>query len=320
MDRNYIILSMNPGFDRWLFVESPSPFERVIRADSALKIVSGKGINVARVFNTLGFGRYICANISGGRIGKLIEEDLSTEGLRVESFPVREDSRINFGLMRTYDRSMQVFNEPGPKIDAAEVRGYISFVQSLILRFPSPTFVISGSAPVGFSAEDLLSLIAWASSHGIDVCADIGGAWLKRAVENPLHTLKINREEFEHGFGIDGGDREAALRFKKRFNLRNLIITDGSRGCLAWDETDSGYEARIRETSGSTGFTVGCGDSFFAGYLAGIAKGKSFPDCLVLANACGIANTLHYGPAVFEPADVERSISLIDILSDRDKS
>ncbi len=320
MDRNYIILSMNPGFDRWLFVESPSPFETVIRADSAIKLVSGKGINVARVFNTLGFGRYICANISGGRIGKLIEEDCRAEGLRVESFNVREDNRINFGVMRTYDRSIQVFNEPGPKLDSGEVKGYISFVQRIISRSAGPVLVISGSAPVGFSAEDLLSLIAWASSHGIDVCADIGGAWLKRAVENPLHTLKINREEFEHGFGIDGRDREAALRFKKRFNLRNLVITDGKRGCRAWDETDSGYEARIRETGGSTGFTVGCGDSFFAGYLAGIAKGKSFPDCLALANACGIANTLHYGPAVFEPADVERSIPLIDIRIEGDKS
>lgn len=307
MSIEFIILSMNPGFDRWLVVHNKPPFETVVRADSVLKLVSGKGINLARVLSTFDFENYECLNIIGGEIGRLIEQSCRTEGLRTTSFYVADESRINFSVIRTFDRTIQTFNEPGPVLSDTEVNGYIDLVKKILLDKEEPYLVISGSASKGFSTAQLTDLIGWASHRGIKVCIDIGGEWLKSVVEHPIELLKINREEFHLAFGFDILERERLDEFKKKHQIRDLIITNGKHGSYAWNATGEKYHVTVKDLDDAVGFTVGCGDSFFAGYLLGVSQETVFKDRLLLANACGIANTRNYGPAKFSREDMQLS-------------
>ncbi len=51
--------------------------------------------------------------------------------------------------------------------------------------------------------------------------------------------------------------------------------------------------------------TVGSGDAFLAGFVAGHFSNPDPGDCLRYGLACGAANTQHYGAGVLDPDDVE---------------
>ena len=309
-----VILNMNPGWDHWLVVQSPPPFEHIVRADSVVKIVSGKGTNVARALNTLGFSRYRCMSLIGGEVGSLIQRDLDRERIQSLSFTVKDESRINFCVIREYERySLQLFNEPGPRVTSDEATGYTSFVRKSLHGSPGAMLVISGSAALGLTSEHLNSLVEYAIAQGHPVCADIGGEWLKHIVSFPISILKVNREEFLHAFGIDIHARLEVEAFRKSHGIGVIIITDGRNGCQAWDESGQVLRATVSTPAQSVGFTAGCGDSFLAGYLVACSRGESFQQRLLLANACGIANTLSFGPAVFTLAEVERCRAYVQV-------
>ena len=301
-----VILNMNPGWDHWLFVQSPPPFEHIVRADLLIKMVSGKGTNVARAMNTLGFAHYRCLSLIGGEVGSLIQRDLACENINAQSYAVKDESRINFCIIREFEHnSLQLFNEPGPMVTSDEAAGYIDFVRKFLHEAPQAMLVISGSAARGITAEHLNSLVEHAGAQGHPVCADIGGEWLKHIVSFPISILKVNREEFLHAFGIDMYARLEVEAFRKAHGIGTIIITDGGNGCQGWDVSGQVLKAKISTPVHSVGFTAGCGDSFLAGYLVACARGQTFQQRLLLANACGIANTLSFGPATFTLAEVE---------------
>jgi len=64
-------------------------------------------------------------------------------------------------------------------------------------------------------------------------------------------------------------------------------------------------------------FSVGSGDSFFAGYLYKEAMGKSMEERLIFATACGMANTLKYGAAIFDLKDLNEQLPLVEIAEER---
>lgn len=309
-----VILNMNPGWDHWLFVKTPPPFENIVRADSLIKMVSGKGTNVARVLNTLRFTHYRCISLIGGEVGSLIENDLAHEGILSQSFKVKDESRINFCVIREYDHNaLQLFNEPGPILTSEEAAGYVGFVRKVLNQSPSSSLVISGSAARGLTARHLNELVGYAVADGHPVCADIGGEWLKNIVSFPISVLKVNREEFQLAFGIDMDSQIEVESFRQAHGIGTIIITDGGKGCIGWNSRGQIVKASVSDPPHSVGFTAGCGDSFLAGYLVACSRGLDFHGGLVYANACGIANTLSFGPASFTLSEVESCLPYVQV-------
>ena len=62
-------------------------------------------------------------------------------------------------------------------------------------------------------------------------------------------------------------------------------------------------------------WSVGSGDAFLAGFLAGLARGLAAPDALALAGAAGAANARIPGQGELEPADVERTLRVCAVTS-----
>jgi 1-phosphofructokinase/tagatose 6-phosphate kinase len=59
--------------------------------------------------------------------------------------------------------------------------------------------------------------------------------------------------------------------------------------------------------------TVGSGDAFLAGYVAGRYEGRSPEDCLAYGVACGAESTQHFGAGTVDRNQVERLLGEVHV-------
>ena len=83
------ILNLNPSFDHTGILKNPVESD-VVRVDEVVPLASGKGIDVARVLNILGYEDYVVANILGGGVGKLIESGLKEENINSWNYWIKK--------------------------------------------------------------------------------------------------------------------------------------------------------------------------------------------------------------------------------------
>lgn len=309
----YFILSMNPGFDQWHIVHKEPAVQGVFRADEVLRIVSGKGLNVARVLNNMGYYDYVCVNILGGSVGEIISEQCREEGLNCLNYHIASESRINTCVMLEYKKETVSYNDPGPVLLKEEVSGFQEF---LIDRLPNQlgSAVLSGAPSRGISERDYRDILDTVLKCGHELIVDVSGRWLEIASEYPLKLLKVNREEFKEAFQLDAFlFIENLKRFKNERRIQTLIVTDGKNGCIAYGENQECYWCRA-ENIESGSFSVGSGDTFLGGYLIKMASGENLKTCLEYAAACGLSNTYQYGPAMIHNIEVEKLINYMSVI------
>ena len=98
-----------------------------------------------------------------------------------------------------------------------------------------------------------------------------------QAHPNFADILKINDEELviaAQMFGIPGDTKDILRALKEKFCLKSIILTLGANGSMFFDgENFTSYPVCPCNVVD----TVGCGDSFLAGWCCAILNGKS-PD------------------------------------------
>jgi sugar/nucleoside kinase (ribokinase family) len=82
------------------------------------------------------------------------------------------------------------------------------------------------------------------------------------------------------------------LKFFSKYGNDKILLKMGERGCLAYEE---GRVYRIGVPEVQVKDTMGAGDNFVAGYLAGMVKGFSSEDCVKLGVAAGSLSTECFG-------------------------
>lgn len=301
------ILNLNPCYDHWVVLEDEPKIPEVVRGDRSLKVVDGKGLNIARVFETLEERNYNTVNITGGNVGELIKKETEAAGLNATYVDISENNRINTAVVHEYKQEMQMVNEPGPKLKPGEIRGINDFLVDY-LDANGGTLVISGSAPRGYGPEDFAEIVAYAQDIGYRVEMDISKRWLERLIDSKPDVLKINFDEFELAFGSDPADGVAVEGFRRDKGIETLILTDGRRGSYA---LAGGKLYRARPGEVYNNFNVGSGDSYFGGWLYAEARGQDLPERMRTATACGVANTLNYGPAFFSYEEFSRELDKV---------
>lgn len=302
----YILLSMNPGYERWLGMDNPPAVKGVYRASTVEKVASGKGVNVARCFLRMGFYDYGGLYIAGGDIGALLEKELKNEGIALEPFHIADETRVNVIAMLGYDKSSIVINEPGPVMEKEEIRAFYARYLKMLKENPAAGVIISGSAPRGFGEEDYLSLLDGARRMGNPLVVDIGGKLLVQSVKGPLDVLKINREEFLAAFGFDPWEHgEEAWGFALNHKINTLIVTDGLEGSRAWNKEEGQFFARFDHRCAGS-YAVGSGDSYLAGYLMAWARGMDMKEALRQATALGMANAHVLAPGMVDEKTVSQ--------------
>ncbi len=317
---SYILtVALNAAIDTTLTIATPLMLGESYKAESVLKLPGGKGINVARVLHILDVPVHV-TGLVGGSAGEFIKKGLAEVGIEATFLPISGTSRICNAIVEDETHRVTEINEPGPIISETEATSFLNLFERLLKD--ARAVVLSGSLPPGLPNDYYVPLIHLAKLAGIPVILDTSGPALFPAVAAQPLLVKPNAAEAAQL--LDGQMRsvEDAIRagqHMRQYGAHMVAITRGEQGAVL--VTDIGtWQATVHVPNPLS--PVGSGDAFIAGFIAALNNAlgeKGFASlstasvaaevlvqALVLAAACGAANTLHLSAGILQLEDVER--------------
>lgn len=308
-------LTLNPALDLQTAVDSIEP-ENKLRCDEPRKDAGGGGVNVARVIRRLG-GRARCLAPLGGLTGQVVAARLAEEGLEAHVVPIAGETRQSFTVL---DRSRGVeyrFVMPGPGLTARELRAVEEALDRLA---PEPSIlVISGSLPPGLAPAHLSRLCGRLGRRGVRLALDASGNGLRAGLEAGVWLVKPNRKELADCLGLDLPDRDTQLKAARELAVGGaaewVALSLGADGALL---VGAGFAAYAWALPIAPVSTVGAGDSFMAGLVWDLSRGKRPEAALATAVAAASATLLSPGSGMARRRDILRLRSQVrvEILED----
>lgn len=296
-------LTLNPALDLQTGVDVVEP-ENKLRCDAPRQDAGGGGVNVARVLGRLG-GRATCILPLGGPAGQALEARLAAEGLHALVVPISGETRQSFTV---FDRSRGAefrFVLPGPQLRAAEVRALEDALGGLSPR--PDVLVASGSLPAGLDPTRLARLASGVRRQGVRLALDASGDGLRAGLDAGVWLVKPNLKELRECLGKDLPDRPSQLAAARR------LVADGR---AAWVALSLGREGALLVGAGFAAHapalpitpvsTVGAGDSFLAGLVWELSRGRPARDALATAVAAASATLMSPGSGMARRADIRR--------------
>lgn len=288
-----LTVTLNAAVDRTYRIEG-FVVDRVHRPVEWRVAAGGKGVNVARVYQTLG-GRAVALAFLGGQSGGLIEQALADEG--IEAAPVRTagESRLCIAVVDPAAHTQTEVNETGPPVSAAEVSALRDRVRDLLAGRQFAFVALSGSVPPGTPDGIYADLIEVARAHGVRAVLDASGAALRDGVRAVPWMVKPNYHEACALAGADlrsEADLQRLARHLRSGGIEVVALTLGERGALC---VRSGSVLRARPPAVEFVSAVGSGDAFVAAYLWSDERGCAPDEALRMAVGAGAANAAVYG-------------------------
>jgi 1-phosphofructokinase len=303
-----ITVTLNPSLDRTIELDSLAQ-GCVQRVTAARLDPGGKGVNVARAL--LGNGiptRAVLpvAGVEGDQLVALLEH----EGVDVAVVPVLGHTRSNITIAEA-NGTVTKLNEPGASLCANDLEALAKNV--LDAAAPDSWVVLCGSLPPGLRAEAFAALTHRFVAAGLRVVVDTSGLAFQAAVRVGPELVKPNAEELAEAVGRPLRSQSeviAAARELQDLGAHTVLVSLGAAGAILVDEAVMVGESPVAEPRSS----VGAGDAFLAGFLAGQYQGASRSEAFVEALAWGAAAVQLPGTQMPGPADIDRSV--VHILSD----
>jgi 2-dehydro-3-deoxygluconokinase len=159
------------------------------------------------------------------------------------------------------------------------------------------------TAALSESCHDLIEhLILSANERNVPISFDANVRWRLFDGRDPRETLKplIDRADLlflsdeEAELLLGGSDGESIQQARQKMRAKTIVVHRAD-GAFAVEEGSiaerPGYDVKVVDT-------VGAGDAFVAGFLAGRLRSWETGECLEMANACGAC-------AVTVPGDVK---------------
>ncbi len=271
-------VTLNPSVDYSVF---PAEFHagEINRSEREVHSFGGKGINVSAMLANLG-AQSTALGFVGGFSGREIERLATRAGVECDFCEIREPSRINVKIISDTESAV---NGKGPYIRIEEENALLEKLSSLGRE---DTVVVSGSAPESESGSLLENVLDAAGKARLVV--DMDGAALKYALAQKPYLIKPNYEELCALFGkaeMSLNEVAAAAAELREEGISNVLVSLGGDGALLASSDGNIYRVAAPEVDVVS--TVGAGDSFLAGFLAGEERGAQF--ALALASAAGSA-------------------------------
>lgn len=298
------ILNVNPCVDKTVFIDTFS--ENTVAVCRKYDVHSGgKGVNVARVLQSLG-DETVIFSVIAGETGTHIKRMMREEGLNVHCVEVD-------GLSRTYttvvDKNNNQFaiKERGPDIRKDEVEKikheFLKFLDKVDFLCISDTVACANMT--SFSAY----AVKEAKKRGIKVFLDTDNEALLLALDEAPDIVKPNNDEISAVIGKRKSDSEY-LDYLIGKGVTFPIVSLGERGCIS---VSGEKNVRVIPPKVKTVSSVGCGDSFIGGFIHAFTNGFDFVNALKYASAAGAANALDIRAAYIEKADVERLLDNVKV-------
>ena len=310
-----ITVTLNTAIDKTLSVPN-FRLGRRHRTVEQTTMPGGKGVNVARVLKTLG-APVIATGFTGGPTGTRIVDQLTGMSVLSDFVRIREESRTNTAVIDPTTGEQTEINERGPKVSEQEAELFVD--KLLYLAKGAQMCVFAGSLPREVDIDIYARLIRELRRLGVTTLVDTDGDPLRRAVRAEPDLISPNVLEAEelvgHEFN-DDEDRIIAVREMVGLGAREAIMTmpDGCFAQMAPEEPGGEpclYRVQVPAGAIEPRATVGSGDAFLAGFVAGRYAGRSAADCLAFGVACGAESTQHLGAGLVDPERVQRLLGEI---------
>ena len=283
-----LTVTLNAAVDK-LYTIPGFAVDQVQRPTETRVYAGGKGINVARVYRTLG-GGVMATGFSGGAAGEYIKAGLVGEGIDAGFVTVAQESRVCTAILDPVGRTETVLNEIGPQVTAAECDALLRRLRELLPGHDA--VILSGSLPPGVPLEIYVAIIRLAQVLGIKAVLDTSGEALRLGVEAKPFLVKPNVHELE-ALSVDGdgwGGSAQALRAK--YGVTLALVTGGAGGAVlaSAEGTWEAIPPAVEVVS-----ALGSGDSLTAGFVWAWEQGLGHAEALKTGVAAGAANAAVYG-------------------------
>jgi tagatose 6-phosphate kinase len=257
----------------------------------------GKGINVARILESLGVHSLV-AGFAGGPTGRAIRDSLHAEGLESRMVETGADSRRTVVVVSESDRVMTEFDEPGPTLSHEDWARFLEVFRELVRG--RSALALCGSLPRGLPEDAYRTLAELAAAQGARTVLDTSGAALLAGLGGGPVLVKPNAKELIEAAGGDGGVQgllEGAAEFRRR-GAGAVVVSRGAEGLLA-TTPEGTWRARPPQVSGNP---AGAGDTVVAALVAGLLEDQPWPLRLARAAALSAATVAHPVAGGFEAA------------------
>jgi 1-phosphofructokinase len=307
-----VTVTLNPSLDRTIELERLARGS-VQRVTAARLDPGGKGVNVARALLANGVPARAVLPIAGVE-GEQLVGLLRHEGVDVAVVPVPGHTRSNITIAEA-DGMVTKLNEPGASLCAEDLEALAKKV--LAAAAPDTWVVLCGSLPPGLRTEAYATLTYRFVAAGLRVAVDTSGPAFRAAVAAGPELVKPNVEELAEAVGHPLRSRSAvvaAARDLQDLGARTVLVSLGAAGAILVEESAVAGESPVDEPRS----TVGAGDAFLAGFLAGRYQGANPREAFAEALAWGAAAVQLPGTRMPGPTDIDRSIVRLvsDILPD----
>ena len=131
-------VTLNAAVDVTYTVENFA-LDQVNRAAEKKEIPGGKGINVARVANTLGCPVQATGFVAG-QTGRFIKEKLAEEGISNNFFEIQGESRRCLAIIDPVGNTQTELLESGPEVSQASFAAFQEHLVSITAKAPSLRF------------------------------------------------------------------------------------------------------------------------------------------------------------------------------------
>ena len=243
----------------------------------------GSATNVAHNLSKLGFSTGVITNIGNDRHGKFLLSDMEKSGIDTSQVRVFRGASGLSVIIIDSNAEVRVIEDLGVAdrrraVDPDYIRGAKFLHMS------------------GCSLSLLESASKIAHSAGIPISFDPGRAASKlgerklSAILKRCEYLIINRKEL---FSIAGSREEsAASELAKKYDLV-CVIKQGGREIIVKTKEASSFSVEPFHVKPVD--TLGAGDAFCAGFIAGVNEKKSLYESVRFANAVAAAKVLRKG-------------------------
>ncbi len=282
----------------------------VFRVKELLVLPSGKGINVARAVQTLG-GNALGMGFVAGHIGALVAELADKQNLSCSWTWIEGETRVAVAVIdpEAAGSDAALTSEAGPTIHPQD---WERLAADVLERAKSAGLAcFSGSLPPGTPLQEFSGLIRSVQNLGCLLWVDCSGPGLEAAIRVGGAGIKVNGEEIAALLGQAVFDFETALQAAQsmlQMGAASAVVTLGAQGAVLITPQGrwTAEPPKVKRIS-----SVGSGDAFMAGLLAGVEQQLTPAEVLRSATAAGAANVQTLGGGRFERADYDAALAKV---------
>lgn len=288
-------ITLNPSIDYVITLDKVI-LGQLNRMSTDNFFTGGKGINVSRVLNNLGYDN-TALGFMGGFTGKFVEDELEKEDINTDFTTVKEHTRINIKIKAEEETEI---NGQGPVIDEKSAK---NLLEQLSAIQSDDLVIISGSKPRNLPEDYYQQIIKTVKAANAEFVIDTTGEALKNALSSKPFLVKPNDVELAELYNVNLTTEEDYIQYGQKLideGARFAIVSLGSKGALLFSETGI---YRGNSPKGNVKSTVGAGDSMIAGFVGTFLKTNNLLEAFKVGLASGSATAFAEDLAVKEEID-----------------